>query len=171
MKLTTVCMLLPLVFAGCGASSAPAYDPAGFTCELAIDSVSTGEEGRFTALYTSEGDTATMMLTAPTRLEGISFTFTEAGCTLRAGETAVPLSEQAAASLQSLADLLRAFPETASDRKRTAAGTVLTYPLGQVTLDDAGYPVLAETAEGRRASVRILLPETDTKSSKPEESS
>ncbi|MBQ8641676.1 MAG: hypothetical protein IJ480_05605 [Clostridia bacterium] len=169
--LKPLCLLGILVCTGCAGGGEPAYDPAAYSCMLAIDSVSTGEEGRFAARYVSENGTASLTVTSPERLAGLAFSFTEGGCVLSAGESAVPLSEDTAASLQTLADLLRADPAAASDRKNTAAGTVLIYDIGQVTLDDSGFPVLAETADGRRASVTILPETADTTQNNPQESS
>jgi len=146
-------LCLALLFTGCAADSAPAYDPGSFACTLAIDSVSTGESGYFLAEYVRADGDACLTVTAPERLAGLSFTFSEAGCVMDAAGTAVPLSEDAAASLAGLAALLGENPEDASERKKTADGTLYFFPTGQLLLDSAGFPVSAETTDGRRAAV------------------
>lgn len=146
-------LCLPLFLTGCAADSAPAYDPEHFTCTLSIDSVSTGERGVFLAEYVREAGETVLTITAPERLTGLSFTFSEAGCVMDAAGTAVPLGEDTASSLTGLVSLLGESPETASDRKKTADGTLLFFPAGQLTLDSTGLPLFAETADGRRAAV------------------
>lgn len=143
--------------AGCAAVPDPAYDPAAFSCILSVDSVSTGETGRFTAEYTRDGSTAALTLTAPERLAGMTFSFTDTDCTLLAEDCAIPLSAGTAASLRSLTELLASLPENASDRRTEAGCTVLTFDAGRLTLDADGFPVLLETADGRRA--QVILPE------------
>ena len=161
MKHTLLCSLcLTLLLPGCAADSTPAYDPEHFACTLSIDSVSTGERGIFLAEYVREAGETVLTITAPERLTGLSFTFSESGCVMDAAGTAVPLSEDAAASLTGLVCLLEASPETASDRKKTADGTLLFFPTGQLTLDSTGLPLLAETADGRRAEVTVT-PKTE----------
>ncbi|MBQ8401859.1 MAG: hypothetical protein IJX14_08020 [Clostridia bacterium] len=142
-----LCLLLP----GCAADPTPAYDPSAFTCTLAIDSVSTGENGYFGAAFSSENGMAVLTVTSPERLAGLTFSFTEAGCAMEAGGVMIPLSREASASLTTLADLLCAAPESALDRKKTADGTVLVFDSGRLTLNGDGLPVLAETTDGRRA--------------------
>ncbi len=161
MKHTLLCSLcLLLLLPGCAADSTPAYDPEHFACTLSIDSVSTGERGIFLAEYVREAGETVLTITAPERLTGLSFTFSESGCVMDAAGTAVPLSEDAAASLTGLVCLLGESPETASDRKKTADGTLLFFPTGQLTLDSTGLPLLAETADGRRAAVTVT-PKTE----------
>lgn len=146
-------LFLSLLFTGCGSGNAPVYNPADFICTLSIDSVSTGEAGYFQGQFVTAGGTASLTVTAPERLAGLTFTFTESGCVMDACGVTVPLSEDTAASLTDLVRLLRSAPEDAVNRNKTAAGTVLIHRQGQLTLNDAGYPVLAETTDGRRAQI------------------
>lgn len=159
MKYTLLPVLcLALFLTGCAAEPAPAYDPGRFTCTLAIDSMSTGENGYFLAEYVREAGDVCLTVTSPERLAGLSFTFSESGCVLNAAGTAVPLSEDAAASLTGLVCLLGETPDGASDRKKTADGTLLFFPTGRLKMDSAGFPVFAETTDGRRAAVTGLTP-------------
>lgn len=159
MKHTLLLLLcLPLFLAGCAADPTPVYDPDHFACTLAIDSVSTGESGYFLAEYARNENTAVLTVTSPQRLAGLSFVFSEAGCVLHAGETAVPLSAEVSASLTGLVCLLGESPDTAADRKKTASGTLLIFPDGQLSLDSAGFPVHAETRDGRQAAVTAISP-------------
>jgi len=156
----TLCLplCLALFLPGCTADSAPAYDPDHFTCTLSIDSVSTGERGVFLAEYVRDAGETVLTITAPQRLAGLSFTISESRCVLDAAGTAIPLSGDAASSLTGLVRLLGESPSAAPDRKKTADGTLLFFPNGQLTLDSTGLPVLAETTDGRRAAVTVLSP-------------
>ena len=145
-------LLIPLLFTGCTARSLPAYDPAAFSCLLAVDSVSTGEERRFTASYVRENDRTTLTLTAPERLAGIRFTFTEVSFVMTVQNTDIPLSQNTAASLYTLTSLLSRTPEEAQTQRTEGENTVYVFPEGQLTVNAAGYPLLLESAD-RRAQV------------------
>lgn len=160
-RISGLLVFLSLFLAGCGVPDTPAYDPGAFSCLLSVDSVSTGEAGRFTAEYTRDGSTATLTLTAPERLAGMKFSFTEQDCTLLAEDCAIPLSTGAAASLRELTDLLGSQPADASDSRMEEGCTVLTFDAGQLTLNADGLPVFLETADGRRA--QVILPEDGQK--------
>jgi len=148
-----LCILLfPVLFCGCSAPDVPAYDPAAFSCILAVDSVSTGEAGRFTAVYVRENEKTTLTLTAPERLAGIFFTFAGEGCTMTVSDAAIPLSEDTAASLRALTALLAHTPAEAEETRREGENTVFLYPEGQLTVNADGFPLLAECT-GRRAQV------------------
>ncbi|MBR4961945.1 MAG: hypothetical protein IKY52_13705 [Clostridia bacterium] len=151
-RLVLLFLLLPVLFPGCSAPDTPAYDPAAFSCILAVDSVSTGEEGRFTAVYVRENEKTTLTLTAPERLAGIFFTFAGEGCVMTVSDTAIPLSENTAASLRSLTALLAYTPEEAEETRREGENTVFLFSEGQLTVNAEGFPVLVECT-GRRAQV------------------
>lgn len=141
--------------AGCTRSSAPPYDPAGFSCTLAIDSVSAGGAGYFAGELVSDHGTAVLSVTEPASLAGLTFTFGDSGCVMDACGVCVPLSGAVSDSLASLAALVCSDPADAPEKN----GTVLVYDTGRLTLDDAGYPVLAETTDGRRAEITFHNPE------------
>lgn len=151
-------LFIPVLLSGCSAPEAPAYDPAAFSCILAVDSVSTGEPGRFTAAYTRENDKTTLTLTAPERLAGILFTFAGDNCIMTVSDTAIPLSENTAASLRTLTDLLARTPEEAEEKRAQGENTVFLFPEGQLTVDADGFPTLVEGA-GRRA--QVIATDTD----------
>ena len=152
LRLFLLALLLPAPFSGCSAPDTPAYDPAAFSCLLAVDSVSTGEAGRFTAAYVRENDRTILTLTAPERLAGIRFTFTEDSFVMTVQNTDIPLSQNTAASLYTLTSLLSRPPEEAQTQRTEGENTVYVFPEGQLTVNAAGYPLLLESAD-RRAQV------------------
>ena len=153
--LLSVLLFTSCICSGCSRSTVPPYDPTDFSCTLAIDSVSAGAPGYFTGEFVSDCGTAVLSVTEPASLAGLTFTFRDSGCVMDACGVSVPLSGEVSASLTALADLICSAPADALDKN----GTVLVYSMGQLTFDDAGYPVLAETADGRRAEITFHNPE------------
>jgi len=139
----SLCLLLP----GCSkVQPGPAYNPEQFTCTVTVDQ-------QYTADCTGTPGSFVMTLTAPIRLSGLTLTFTDAGCTLSAGETVIPLSQGAAVSLENIASLMTAHPDTAADCIPTGNGTVYRFAAGQLILDANGLPAALETADGRTAVI------------------
>ncbi len=75
----------------------------------------------------------------------------------------IPLSEPTAASIRSLAQLLSCPHEEAADKRKSDAGTVLVFEMGELTLNEGGLPVFARTYEGRAAHI-TYPPEISTES-------
>ena len=160
LSLPVLILLLPVLFSACSTPDTPAYDPAAFSCLLAVDSVSTGEAGRFTAAYVRENDRTTLTLTAPERLAGIRFTFAGDSFVMTVQNTDIPLSENTAASLYTLTSLLSRTPEEAQTQRTEDGNTVFVFPEGQLTVNADGLPLLLESTD-RRAQVIPASPPAD----------
>ncbi len=174
MKRSGIC--IALVFAvlcsltGCENASGPAYDPQSYSCTLSIHSITKGDTDPFTAQFVTDNGTTRLTVTAPASVSGVGFTMGSTGTSMTFspyggtdGLLSIPLSESVAASLRDLTSLLSCPHEEATDKRKSDAGTVLVFELGELTLNEAGLPVFARTNEGRAAHI-TYPPEISTES-------
>ena len=146
-------LFLAAMLTGCTAPTEPAYDPETFSCVLTVDSVRTGEEDYFTLRYRRENGSASMTVTAPETLAGITFTGAGDAWVMTVEQSAIPLSEAVSADLQEMAALLSSVPAEAESCRETEVGTVFCFLVGELTLDVNGLPVMLCTTDGRHAGI------------------
>ena len=102
------------------------------------------------------GSRVTLTVISPARSSGITAEYDGASLILRAGETAIPLSNEVSANLTDLFDLLYFIPteQLRAHKSDDGGSTILVCPSGQVELGEENLPISVTAANGKSAVIK-----------------
>lgn len=151
-------LLVLISICGCGTADAEellAYRnlPAEFSM------IFPSQYGDVTCDASRNGDTVVLTVRTPERSVGVTVTYSDAGCTVEADGSVIPLSENASAALLNVLRTIYSQETDIVTPTRSADGeeTVISFPYGVLTLNENLLPCRVECAavNGEMRTVRI----------------